>query len=729
MAKSFSLAGIVQPPQTVQPIANDTAQAIQVGANIATKVKAMNDADKEKEDQSNYYQANIAYRNTLTKYDEEMLGAGNDLNKQRAVIDKYKGLTSEISSNYGLNEKYASNMMSTIENDFSKQEAVYRGRVNSYNKSIVSSNIADVVVNSQSRTVEDKVSEFQGLKEYAVSEGYTPQEASNIIAQTVLNTMDASITANTSFIEASSIKEDFHNTMLSFDDKLVGTTPFRTASNILDAKVEAIKKNTIDSVEAYGTNILNSQASVKNAVDDLVKMKALTKDEGVSFFNKINKHRRGVFKEDAKLRLSDPNYNWENPNVYNDILLVKDGNRAEAMKEYTKGYFKSQISNMTPVSTLVGWNTTGTFTMPDGSTARIPDSMKSAVKDTLEDKQQYWDEFGNYNESLKLVNEGIISGTLKQKYSSFLTMPDVSTAEGKQQALSNIEELSKRANANMVAVKKILGDDGYKRFKLLQVASFKNKVDNDIINKIDDLLSGNVKLTGDTKYFNENYPSKVDGDMRFIESDRDMFYSLKTLFPDMSNSDAMDTIEDYRAQHHLTDTIDTTGYTGSLDEGTKEALEKIIPYEQGQGSYFTHLTYNPKDGNLYGGVEGNKFIRSLGTIPKAVDTINIKTEAFKENLHGVKTPFSEAVRKLLEATGISDIPRKLHFTGTFMSQVLDDVGEIIKDPDINISSEPWIDWSSNPDKKVPKELKETFEGDKIEDAQEFIKLISKELSK
>lgn len=303
MAKKFSIANII--PKKGVPIttAQDIGQAIQIGANITSSIAATKKQQKKDKEQSDYFQANIAYRNRSTQFQEDMLKAGNDLNVQRDVMDNYNEEVADYSRVYKLNEKFTSQFASTVQNDSSKREERYRTQFNRQNRNIVESNITEVVANSTSFVTKNFVSTAKGLKEYAQKENFTPQQASQMIAKAYINSKLAGIDPqNITREQADAMLKEVTENLIAFDDRLVSDLIYKKGKATFTAVVAQVTRKERTDFQAVIKTSEISVPSMNEKIDFEVDRKIFSKEEG-DLLKK--QYRDRILKEEATAKAQE----------------------------------------------------------------------------------------------------------------------------------------------------------------------------------------------------------------------------------------------------------------------------------------------------------------------------------------------------------------------------------------------------------------------------------------
>lgn len=695
MAKQFSLAPLKQ-GQAPQ------ADIVNVGALAQTAKGVVDEYNRGQEDALKVQKNQEILRHKQTYTEAIKNSQGDELKIEQAIGAFQQGIDSIDYT--GVSEEDKVTLQNTGFNFYNTQVYYYQGRINKRKKDDLGILEQDVIMNSVDGDLPSQIKSLQESKQRLLNSNlYDTKEAGETTVETYLNTKLASIDKDgTDYKQLQALYGDVSSIIDDVDPLYKSSSKWLVHKNKLETKINQARKVAIEQEEAFGSNISNPITESNKRVDDLVANKAIGKDAGAQLKNKIKSNRIKVHKANAKALLADKDFDVNSSTAFNTFLLANDGDHAKAMGAYTKRYFKAQIEDtFVSNSQLSKWNTTGRFTLPDGSTVPVPDGFKTVIKETLEDKQNTMADYGDYAGAFDLVmTDNIVSGQMREKIDALLNIGDLSTKEGLEGATASIRELKQMSNINRVALKKVLGDDGYMRFKMLESSLYRGKLNNDTIKRIDDVMTNVDKLTltkEDNKFFNTKYNSKFKGDVRFREKDQAMFKALKALYPsEMSNAEAFELVEDYRAQFKIGKNIDLTGFTGAIDQGVKDTLPKIIEHRKAQGSYADKLTFNPDDQQLYIGAEGNPYLQSLGEVNEAIKNYHLEVGTAQDTFKG--TTVGNAMRYFYDVLAET--------SQTVVGGALNKLGDTYESVDSTIG-----DWRSNPVGMVPKELRSPLSND------------------
>ena len=631
MAKKFSLTGLKTGSQVAQPNAFDLGQAIQIGANFAKTAIAAKEKAQDDLDQSNYFQANIAYRNRSMEMQTSLGEAGNDLNAQRGVLDKYNTDVRAMSKSYSLNEKHTSTFTSSVENASSKLEGRYRGSVNRQNKNVVESNITDVIANSSSLTGIDWKIQADDLKLYAEKEGHTPQQASQMIAKAYINTQLAGLNTDEMSIEqAELMKKEMLINLQNFDDRLPADIVYKQAEATLDKVVDATIAKEKSSFDAYLGYTTEAKGAVNKKIDYQVGRKVYDKEMGEY---KKWKYEQKLIKQEASA----------------EALRISKGTKAtKVAKELRKPIvkqFKEVLNNlkvndrvpieMKPEDVVrmnafnAGDNAVGVEALNFNREYKVKYNMRhnaelrqqvresssivysgSVNEATLKKElaRDAKDAYGNadFDTLATLYKNHNIKGVAGDAISKDLQNPTTMN-----RAFQVFSELENRGIAKGMMSKKT-----YNRTKAYQYKATQDEEGNFVLEpnmkeKIDTIVDNPQLVTVDMEDFNEEFDDKLSGN--YLDNVNE--YKIRVALGEDSD-DVANELEDREDAYHPIDGVDLSGLeldTSKLHDEMGLIISKVIGKNVSEdGQAYIGYSYNKTDKQFYLSTPTDKYNKATG---------------------------------------------------------------------------------------------------------------------
>lgn len=226
----YSLNSLQTPQIAGMNIAQDMAQAITVGGNLG-KYFSQN-ADEAS--QAKYFNAVTNFNNLKAQQQQELLEAGADLTRQRAVLDKYTADFGRLSTEYELNDKYSTTLGSSIQAHNDGLETTYRHYYNAQRKDEALANTTEVITASLGLSKEQLATQFDSLKSYLATEaGLTDRAAGTAISKIYANSIINSLSSkeDLSYEEAKAARDSFKEVLTSYDPKIIGDEGYKQALN------------------------------------------------------------------------------------------------------------------------------------------------------------------------------------------------------------------------------------------------------------------------------------------------------------------------------------------------------------------------------------------------------------------------------------------------------------------------------------------------------------------
>ena len=391
--EKYSLRPFLNKQETPIPIAHDMAQAIQVADNAFKAYKGVED----EANQARYFNAVTEFNDTRTQQQDEMLAAGNDLNMQRQVLDKYRPRLEGLSTKYELNQKYTADLGSKVEGHNSGWEEHYRGKFNAQQEGIADTNIAEVIKSMQTIGVgaDDINNTLLGLKEYRKQMTGSADErvTSSKIAEMFGNTRISSMNPETlTFKQSQDIRNETLGIMEKFDSKITTTAEYRKIKDSFDHVEE---KKRIDEATTFEKTLKEAHIPPKEAA----KAISVKVAEGV------------VKKEHAELMLltATNNYTDREATLRNQAYTEANRKENESEKELKLLYYKL-ANNDVPIEeskTLLYDMTTKLGIRSEYADSYI-DRLKKPLEAAIAKKQvgQLKEKIGNLLENKVIVHNG-----------------------------------------------------------------------------------------------------------------------------------------------------------------------------------------------------------------------------------------------------------------------------------------------------------------------------------
>ncbi len=666
MAVKFSLAPLQAGNQVDSPSAFDMGQALQIGANIGKQLVATKEKEQDDIDQSNFFQANIAYRNRSMDMQTSLQEAGNDLNAQRGVLDSYNDDVRAMADSYNLNEKHTSTFTSSIENASSKLEGRYRGSVNRQNKNVVESNITDVIANSVSLTGDDWKAQAEGLKIYAEKEGHTPQQASQMITKAYIHSQLAGLDPEEMTKEqAEAIRKDTLENLANFDDRLPADIAYKQARGTLDNIVDATVKKEKAEFDAYLGYSQITKGAMNTQINTQVKRGIYGKEEGEY---KKWKYEQKLIKQEASA----------------EALRISKGNKtAKVAKELRKPIvkqFKDVLNNLkvndrVPIEVKpedvermnlfnAGENAVGVEALKFNQEYKVKYNMRhnpdlrqqviespsiafsGSVNENVLKKEltrAAKDSFGNgdFDTVATLYKNWNIKGIAGDSISRDLQNPTTMN-----RAFAVFSELEGRGIAKGMMNKKT-----YNRVRAYQYKATQDEEGNFVLapnekEKIDTIINNPNLVSVDMEDFNEEFEDKLSGNYLDNLNEYKIRVSLGEDSDDVANE-----LEDKEDMYHPVDGVDLSGLeldTSKLHDEMELIIEKVIGKNKSEdGQSYTGYSYNKTDKQFYLSTPTDKYNKATG-----FKDHNKLVEYFGKQMQGDdRTSFIEVVEPTQFATG------------------------------------------------------------------------------
>lgn len=626
MAVKFSLAPLRTGSNSISPAPFDLGQGLQVAANLAKGVVTAKNKEQDEFDQNQYFQANIDYRNRSMKLDQDLANAGNDLNAQRGVLDTYNSDVGSMAESYGLNEKYTSTFTSSIENKSSKLESRYRGAVNRRDKNVVESNITDVVANSLSLEQSDWVTQANGLKTYAIQEGHTPQQASQMITKAYVNSQLAGLNPQEMTLEQAKLtRDEMLSNLTSFDDRLSTDISYKQAKGQFDSMVDQVQKKEKAEFDAYlGYSQISKGAM--NAEIDAQRDRGIYNKEEAEF--KKFKYSDKLLREEARATALDVAKGRK-------ATKVAKEQRALVTKQFTEVLNSLKVGNTAPVE-LTPADVTRMITFKAGDKAVGVEDLKFAeqynIKYNIRNDGDFREKLIESN-SLSYVanaNQALIKSELKTvaqgayeqgNYDLVATMfknHGIKGIAGKELALS-LQDPTQVAGAiqRFSALKSKGIARGMMNAKTYLKATVYNtigsvdeegnfKLDPNLKAKADEYLNDPELVTVDMEEFNDVFTAGY-GSGNF--ADRRQEYKIRVAL----GEDAEDVAEELEAteeKYRPIEGVDLSGLEINTEK-IEDKMEKIVEYIQRRksvdGQNYSGYAYNKEDKQFYWSTPTDKY--------------------------------------------------------------------------------------------------------------------------
>lgn len=259
----LSLRPFLNKQEVPMPIAQDMAQAIQVAGNAGKMFSQV----EEEAQQARHFNALTAFNNIRSQQQDEMLAAGNDLNAQRQVLDKYKTDFASLQSIYGLNEKYSADLSTKIEGHTSAWEEHYRGKYNAQQEGIADTNIAETINSMMTVGVskDDITTTLSALKEYrkqmtgSSDERTTASKIADIFGNARITSMDKD---TLTFKQARDNKNETLSILEEFDPRITTTAEYRKIKDAFDYVEE---KKRVDEANTFEKTLKEAHVTPKEA--------------------------------------------------------------------------------------------------------------------------------------------------------------------------------------------------------------------------------------------------------------------------------------------------------------------------------------------------------------------------------------------------------------------------------------------------------------------------------
>lgn len=512
----LSLRPFLNKQETAVPVAQDIAQAIQLAGNAGKMLSAVD----EEAQQAKHFNALTAFNNIRSQQQEEMLAAGNDLNAQRQILDKYKTEFASLQSIYNLNEKYAADMSTKIEGHTSAWEEHYRGKYNAQQEGIADTNIAETIKSmiTAGVTKEDITTTLAGLREYrkqmtgSSDERATAAKIADMFGQARIVSMDKE---TLTFQQARSNKKETLEILEEFDPKITTTAEYRKLKDAFDFVEEKKRTEEVNVFEKYLKEALVPPKEAQKAI-------ALKVAEGL------------VKPEHAELMFltSKNNYEDRQATLRNRAYAEEARRENQAEKELRLTYYQhangnSSVEDMSKVL----YDTAAKLGLDRRYADHFIDTYKKPFEAAIAKKQvnQEKEKIGNLLENKTIVHDGkevspaefkeslmtaygVFGQEQQNKYNAYNTQyiaaksPDMFAATPK--AAWGVHANDAAANAPMVAQKFLLEGDIGKVARLAESYG-----------------ASNLKLS---EFFNVGYKSK---DPAVFNKTMTAFVSLKKALP------------------------------------------------------------------------------------------------------------------------------------------------------------------------------------------------------
>lgn len=332
----LSLRPFLNKQEVPMPIAQDMAQAIQVAGNAGKMFSQVEDEAQ----QARHFNALTAFNNIRSQQQDEMLAAGNDLNAQRQVLDKYKTDFASLQSIYGLNEKYSADLSTKIEGHTSAWEERYRGAYKEQEKSIGLSNVAMTIASMMGTTKEEDVpTTLSALREYYKQiSGEDDRTVSTKIASLYMNAKIETLNPETlTWEQANQFRKELDTSVKSFEGKIVTDTGFNSRMNFVDGIIKDIKATEIHKIKM----MMEGDRSEKefNKALSSYKARGIIGDEETAYFAAVYKDKRqteqlqAMARQEALSNDSAKRLNWK----FDYTTKSMDEFRTEVYKEVKAG--------------------------------------------------------------------------------------------------------------------------------------------------------------------------------------------------------------------------------------------------------------------------------------------------------------------------------------------------------------------------------------------------------
>ena len=235
-APKYSLRGFLNKQETAMPIAQDMAQAIQVGGNLAKYAEV----EKDKAEQARYFNANIAMTNMKSQQVKELEEAGYDLNKKREIIDRYSQDYNNLSTTYELGDKYKADILSSTSAHTNVLEGAYSAEWNKRKKDEVEANIGTVIANSAGVPKDQMMTILEEMRKYHKENvGTSDRETNQGIAEQIFKGKWSSIDKETlDYAQADLLRKETLDTIKEFDPQSVGSDTWLKQKDSFDKLVE-----------------------------------------------------------------------------------------------------------------------------------------------------------------------------------------------------------------------------------------------------------------------------------------------------------------------------------------------------------------------------------------------------------------------------------------------------------------------------------------------------------
>lgn len=327
----YSLRGFLNKQETAMPIAQDMAQAMVVASNAVKTYSAVEDEAQ----QHKYFNATIEFNNLKAQQQEALGSVGNDLTKQREVLDAYKGTFSSLSDKYELSDKYKASLGGAVESHNSGWEEKYRSVYNARQESIALDNISQVSANLVGVPKEDAATTLQALKEYyKTMTGGDDRTAGINVFNSYFNSKVTSLEAqDMNFEQAKQFRKDIVETAKLADPKIISTDAYEKAKNTADTLVSTYRAKAEDDIKALVSTSSVPDKLLKETLDRAISDGILTREKANGYadiyVSRNRKDRRDLIQtslrdmdiseEEASKLVSDPKASFSSDEK--DMLL------------------------------------------------------------------------------------------------------------------------------------------------------------------------------------------------------------------------------------------------------------------------------------------------------------------------------------------------------------------------------------------------------------------------
>lgn len=302
--EKYSLRPLLNRQETAMPIAHDMAQAIQVADNAYKSYEQISD----KATQHRYFNAVTDLNNINSEHQDSLLNVGEDLVKQDALKNEFRGKREALISKYQLDEKYGAELGTKVSSINNHYEETYRVKYNAQQEGIADSNIAiDLGASIGVLTPEQMKIKLNELGAYRKEVTGADDRTNNTKLNTIfMRAAVNSIDPNTlTFEQASQLRKDTLQTVLDNDPKMVGTAEYTQFKNGLEVIEEHTRAKEEERIKAIVGDSSLSDKFIQEELASGVSRGIFSKEKANGFFDVVVSKNRKDRQDLVQKQLTD----------------------------------------------------------------------------------------------------------------------------------------------------------------------------------------------------------------------------------------------------------------------------------------------------------------------------------------------------------------------------------------------------------------------------------------